>query len=162
MKQIQGFELIVQDSKSSDQERNEIIDRLLQSQSAILVFGICGGWLSEGVDLPAEALIGSVVIGVGLPQLCVERELIREHLNQSHNGYAQAYLYPGWTRVRQTAGRVIRTETDYGIVILVDSRYQTMDYKNLLPFDWHTGYVRSNEALKNELISFWQQQFSNE
>ena len=90
---------------------------------------------SEGIDLPGEQLIGSVIIGVGYPKIAMENEISREFFGE--NGYDYAYVYPGINKVQQAAGRVIRTENDEGRVLLIDDRYITPQYNILLPSEWY-------------------------
>ncbi|MBI4856276.1 MAG: ATP-dependent DNA helicase [Acetobacterium woodii] len=127
--------------------------------SEILGFCVLGGIFSEGVDLKHEGLIGSIIVGVGLPQICFERDIIRDYFNEkNHNGYEYAYLYPGMNKVLQAAGRVIRTETDKGIIVLIDERFSNRSYLQLFPSEWfpHTR-IRSDADLKKELQNFWEQ-----
>lgn len=98
---------------------------------------VLGGVFAEGVDLPAERLCGAAILGVGLPQLCLERDTLRDAFEKSYGaGYDYAYRYPGVGRVLQAAGRIIRTETDRGALLLIDDRYQSDAYRELLPASW--------------------------
>lgn len=103
---------------------------------------VLGGVFSEGVDLKGDRLNGVVVIGVGLPQLCYERNLIKEHFNQNEkNGYDYAYVYPGMNKVLQAGGRLIRSEEDHGTIVLVDDRFLRRQYQDLLPQEWRSFTV---------------------
>jgi DNA excision repair protein ERCC-2 len=106
-----------------------------------------------------ERLIGVVIVGVGIPQLGLERDLIKEYFDrQSGSGFAYAYQYPGFNRVQQATGRVIRTETDRGIIILIDDRFTQARYRHLFPSHWQGYHVVQNVAeLKNQLTRFWSQ-----
>lgn len=97
-------------------------------------FGVMGGNFSEGVDLPGEKLCGVAVVGVGLPMLCPERDALRDHYAaQAEDGFHLAYRVPGMIRVLQSAGRVIRCESDRGAVLLIDERFFTHEYVDLMP-----------------------------
>jgi DNA excision repair protein ERCC-2 len=95
-----------------------------------------------------------------LPQISLEQELIREFFERRNGkGFEYAYQYPGMNRVLQAAGRVIRSERDYGAVILMDQRFAYRDYKALFPYEWrHAVAVKSPEILKNVLLGFWGKQ----
>jgi DNA excision repair protein ERCC-2 len=99
-----------------------------------------------------------VVVGVGLPGISLEKELIREYFASRHNaGFEYAYQYPGINRVMQAAGRVIRTKTDRGVVLLIDQRYGTHRYRSLLPEVWDPSYVQTRDQITRELEKFWGQ-----
>ena len=111
----------------------------------------------EGIDLVGERLIGVVIVGVGLPQLGLERDLIKEYFDsQPGSGFAYAYQYPGFNRVLQATGRVIRTDTDRGIIVLIDERFTYAHYRNIFPSHWK-GYqvVKNTRELEDKLKHFW-------
>ncbi|MCB1692651.1 MAG: hypothetical protein KDI19_07785 [Pseudomonadales bacterium] len=119
-------------------------------------FAVMGGSFGEGVDLQGTRLIGVIVAGVGLPQICAERELIREYFDETDGqGFAFAYQFPGMNRVLQTAGRVIRSESDRGIVCLVDRRFQTAAYRHLFPRHWRVNAAASRDELAGMIGAFW-------
>jgi Rad3-related DNA helicase len=93
-------------------------------------------------------LIGAIIVGPGLPKVSFEQELIKEHYqNKYERGFDYAYLYPGMNRVVQSAGRVIRSEDDVGIIVLLDKRFSTPYYSSLFPKSWY------NDS-PDELISY--------
>jgi Rad3-related DNA helicase len=120
-------------------------------------FCVLGGSFSEGIDLPGSRLIGTVIVGVGLPGISNERNIMKEYFeNTREGGYDYAYTYPGMNRVLQAAGRVIRTESDRGVVVLIDDRYATEQYKMMFPLHWsHAKYAHSAEELAGEVKKFW-------
>jgi Rad3-related DNA helicase len=126
----------------------------------VLRVGFCvlGGSFSEGVDLPGSRLIGSIIVGVGLPGLSGERNILQEYYqNKSEMGYQYAYVYPGMNRVLQAAGRVIRTEYDRGIVVLIDDRYASPEYQRLFPSHWrHAKYASDAKNLASLVRDFWE------
>ncbi len=107
------------------------------STDTLLGFAVLGGIFSEGIDLKGDRLNGVMVVGVGLPQICFERDLIKDHFNKNDkNGYNYAYIYPGMNKVLQAGGRLIRSETDRGTIVLIDDRFLKQPYHALLPEEW--------------------------
>jgi len=132
------FETAVQTPQMSAPERDEFIGRFHLSRN-LKAFCVCGGSFSESIDLPGEKLIGVIVFGVGLPQINFDNDIIKDFFEQKYGcGYQFAYMFPGFNKVLQAAGRVIRSEDDRGFVILVDDRYNTSDYRSLIPPHWKT------------------------
>ena len=127
-----------------------------EPQGRLLALCAMGGIFAEGVDLPAERLCGAAVVGVGLPQVGLERETLRARYDAVYgDGYAFAYVYPGIGRVLQAAGRVIRTETDRGALLLLDDRYGGADYRGLLPPEWALRRVRGAGEIRALCAAFF-------
>ncbi len=100
-------------------------------------FAVLGGVFGEGVDLPGRRLIGAFVATMGLPQFDPVNEAIRARMQERFGrGYDYTYVYPGLQKVVQAAGRVIRSESDTGCVLLLDERYREARYRALLPSWW--------------------------
>ncbi|MGG7144669.1 ATP-dependent DNA helicase [Clostridium nigeriense] len=114
-------------------EREEFLNNF-KEDTKIIAFCVIGGVFSEGIDLPGRRLIGSVIVGVGFPKISNEGDIIRDYYDEK--GFDYAYIYPGINKVMQAAGRVIRTETDKGRILLIDDRYYTLKYRSLLPKEW--------------------------
>ncbi len=150
-------ELLVQANNMSEQERSDFLARFSQQNDRTLVgLVVLGGIFGEGIDLTGDRLSGAVIVGVGLPGISLERELIREHFDRdTAEGFAFAYQYPGLIRVCQAAGRVIRSEDDRGVVILIDPRYARPEYLELLPSYWEVEAVCSAAAIGRRLHVFW-------
>lgn len=126
-------------------------------ESTLVGFAVMGGAFGEGVDLVGDALIGVIVVGVGLPMVCIERNLMRNHFDTDGlPGFEFAYQFPGMNRVLQTAGRVIRDETDRGIVCLIDQRFAHGRYRALFPPWWQPHFTYNPEQLTSVLLDFWQ------
>ena len=139
-------------------EREEFLANFKDDEGVLRVgFCVLGGSFSEGIDLPGSRLIGTVIVGVGLPGISNERNIMKEYFeNTREGGYDYAYTYPGMNRVLQAAGRVIRTESDRGVVVLIDDRYATEQYKMMFPLHWsHAKYVHSAQELAGEVKKFW-------
>jgi len=148
---------ILQNSSMKEEEREIFLDEFNGNDEIMVAFAVLGGIFSEGIDLIGDKLIGAIIVGVGLPQICLERNIVREYFQEKKKvGYEYSYMYPGMNKVLQAAGRVIRTEKDRGIVLLIDDRFTTYKYKQLYPREW-MGYKRVNNlnTLKNQLKFFW-------
>ena len=132
-----------------------------KDDEGVLRLGFCvlGGSFSEGIDLPGSRLIGTIIVGVGLPGISNERNIMKEYFdNTREGGYDYAYTYPGMNRILQAAGRVIRTENDRGVVVLLDDRYATEQYKMMFPLHWsHAKYVHSAQDLAGQVREFWKE-----
>ena len=131
---LEKFELIKQEINMNEDNKSEFLQKFKEN-SNLLGFCVLGGMFSEGIDLPGKQLIGRIIIGVGYPKIAMENEISREFFDE--NGYDYAYVYPGINKVQQAAGRVIRTETDKGRVLLIDDRYISSKYSSLLPLEWY-------------------------
>jgi DNA excision repair protein ERCC-2 len=131
--------LQIQSANATDKERRLLLKTLSKPPAGgILLLAVLGGVFAEGVDYPGELLETVVVVSPGLPQLSFERELLRRHFDESGgNGFEYAYLQPGMTRVIQAAGRLIRTETDRGVIALICGRFLEDAYAERLPRDWY-------------------------
>ncbi len=152
------LELAVQRPGLSEAEREAFLARFATDNGGPLVgMVVMGGLFGEGIDLSGERLIGAVIVGVGLPQLCLERDLISAHFAaRGAPGFEYAYTYPGMNRVLQAAGRVIRSETDRGVVLLLDERFCELSYQQLLPRWWQPlSRVGSAAAIGAALAAFW-------
>ncbi|MFC7371893.1 ATP-dependent DNA helicase [Fictibacillus iocasae] len=134
----EAAETMVQQPGMSEDERESFLRAFRADQDGTFIgFAVMGGIFSEGVDLKGDRLNGVAVVGVGLPQLGLERNIIREYFNRSgRNGYDYAYVYPGMNKVLQAGGRLIRSEEDTGVILLIDDRYITPQYRALLPDEW--------------------------
>ncbi len=146
-----------QSPRMDDTARAEFLAQFLPDSTGItLGLAVMGGVFAEGIDLPAERLCGAVVVGVGLPQVCLERDVLRDAFEESYqSGFRYAYQYPGMSKVLQAAGRIIRTETDRGALLLIDTRYSLLDYRGLLPPHWTVQRVRHKGELAGKVSAFW-------
>jgi len=140
--------LLVQRPFMSDSQRADFLEQLADPVKAHLVFAVQGGIFAEGVDYPGELAIGAIIVGPGLPKVSFELELMRSYYEQNYSqGFEYAYLYPGMNRVIQSAGRIVRSETDRGIIVLLDQRFAHENYTCLFPRHWY-------DASAGELISW--------
>lgn len=152
-------QLLIQDRGMAEAAREAFLARFSAANEETLVgLAVMGGIFGEGIDLVGDRLIGAVIVGVGLPQLCLERDLLKEYFNRHNNqqGFAYAYQYPGLNRVMQAAGRVIRTETDRGVIVLIDDRFTRPRYTRLYPPEWRPFLpVQNAEQVRQKLAEFW-------
>lgn len=142
----------------TEAERIEFLHQFSSDNAGTLVgFAVLGGVFGEGIDLTGERLVGAIVVGVGLPQVCLEREIIRNWFDKSgYRGFEYAYTYPGMNKVLQAAGRVIRAETDRGMVLLIDDRFSRQVYRKLFPLEWHGPIkVKSKDNIAKAAKTFW-------
>lgn len=152
------FSLVAQGDHMKEEEKEEFLSLFKEGgEKTHLGLAVLGGHFSEGIDLTLDKLIGVIIIGVGMPKICLERESIKEYYNSiGKNGFDYAYVYPGIIKVLQAAGRCIRTERDKGVVLLLDDRYFTNKYKSLLPREWFLNIlVESEKGIKKTCEHFW-------
>lgn len=153
---INGVTLYKQDLSMSEEEREAFLQHFEDEAVPTLNFCVLGGIFSEGIDLTGEKLIGVMIVGVGLPQIGLERDLIKGYFDEvEKEGYHYAYTYPGVNKVLQAVGRLIRTEEDRGTVLLIDDRYRLPFYQNLLPHAYQ--FVRNPKEMQGKLKDFWQE-----
>ena len=142
----------------TEQQRLSLLEALQESQPPKLIFAVQGGLFAEGVDYPGETLSGVIIISPALPQMSFERELMRQYYQERYGkGFEFAYLYPGMNRVIQSVGRLIRSETDRGVAVLVCQRFAQTQYSTLFPSDWSESMAgaRAGYDLASELSAFW-------
>ncbi len=151
-------ETLVQQTGMDDAARAEFLSAFSEEPAQTLLgFGVMGGVFGEGIDLTGSRLIGTAVVGVGLPMVSPRQEKLREYCGENFgDGFDYAYRYPGMNKVLQAAGRVIRTDTDRGVVLLIDDRYLQPDYRALCPPHWDGArLVRTPEELTGLERQFW-------
>ncbi len=120
-----------------DEAARDAFLQRFQEHSQGIGFAVLGGAFAEGIDLPGNRLIGAFVATLGLPQMNPVNEQFKQRMATLFgDGYDYTYLYPGLQKVVQAAGRVIRTETDQGVVHLIDDRFARGEVKALLPVWW--------------------------
>lgn len=157
-------DLLKQESEISQSRAKEIIEAL-GTGSPTLVFAVQGGVFAEGVDYPGEMIIGAIIVGPGLPNYNFEREKIREYYEKRYgSGFDYAYIYPAMAKVIQAAGRVIRSDTDKGLIVLMDKRFTEPAYVGSMPLDWTRGGVESlvSQSLVKDITTFWQEHNSGD
>ncbi|CAA0097479.1 Uncharacterised protein [BD1-7 clade bacterium] len=156
-KTLPDYHWLYQSRDHSDVERHGLIDALADTGRPSILVAISGGWYAEGVDLPGDQLIGMIQFGVGLPQISDERRLMQQYAEAAHpgEGFAYTFEYPGFNKVLQSAGRVVRTASDKGVMVLVDGRFAEPKYAQLFPGHWQVNFVPSVEQLTSTIRDFW-------
>ena len=151
------MESVAQTQYMSETEREEFL-KLFETEREESFVGFCvmGGIFSEGIDLAEDRLIGAVIVGTGLPQVCSDREIIRNFFDRKNmQGFSYSYLYPGMNKVLQSAGRVIRTERDKGVILLLDDRFRDQRYREIFPREWAGVRTCGMPSLRHQLEEFW-------
>jgi len=153
-----GKQIVIKQKRDMNElERDNFLMQFKSdTEKSLVAFAVLGGVFSEGIDLVGEYLSGVIIIGVGIPQNNVYNEILKDYYSSIFgNGYDFAYRFPGFNKILQAAGRVIRTENDRGFVILIDERYQTPEYISLFPPEWNISYLKAPENVRDELIEFF-------
>lgn len=155
--QAEEIESVIQSQNMSESEREEFLSLFeAEREKSLVGFCVMGGIFSEGIDLTEDRLIGAVIVGTGLPQVCNDREIVRKYFEQhGMPGFDYAYLFPGMNKVLQSAGRVIRTEKDRGMILLLDDRFQQRQYRETFPREWQGIRTCSADSLPGYLEEFW-------
>ena len=157
------MELVIQQKHMDEEERENFLRAFeMGREKSLIGFGVLGGIFSEGIDLTNEKLIGTLIIGTGLPQVCNEREILKSYFDQKGlYGFDYAYRYPGMNKVLQAAGRVIRTEDDRGVILLLDERFQREKGKEIFPKEWADCERCRLDIVEEKIRLFWEKQTDN-
>lgn len=166
-------ECLVQEERMSEEEREAFLSRFegnadcsltdvirmeieVEEDTSLVGFCVLGGIFSEGIDLKNDRLIGALIVGTGLPQVCTEREILKQYFQEDgEDGFDYAYRYPGMNKVLQAAGRVIRTAEDVGLVALLDERFMLRSYQKLFPREWERFETVSVRTVAGRVEKFW-------
>ena len=153
----QEIESILQSHYMNEEAREIFLESFEEERRESMVgFCVLGGIFSEGIDLTAERLIGAFIIGTGLPQVCNEREILKQYFDkEGMQGFDYAYMYPGMNKVLQAAGRVIRTEEDKGIILLLDERFRERRCRESFPKEWSDCEVCNLNNIEEKISRFW-------
>lgn len=153
----QEADCMMQSGNMNEADREEFIQEFSNPRGkSLAAFCVLGGIFSEGIDLKEDLLIGVLIVGTGLPQICNQREILKEYYQEENGqGFDYAYQYPGMNKVLQAAGRVIRTASDRGIIGLLDDRFLRSDYRQLFPREWSQYEVHTLDSLPEALEAFW-------
>ena len=154
---IPGTEILVQEKEMDEDQRRAFLSVFAKADGNSRL-GLCvmGGAFSEGIDLAEDRLIGCIVVGTGLPAINPESELVKEYFDAAgKDGFDYAYRYPGMNKVRQAAGRLIRTDRDRGVILLLDDRFLTPRSRSLFPLEWADLRRTDLSRIEEELNSFW-------
>ena len=154
------MDLVIQQQHMAEEERENFLRAFEEGrENSLIGFCVLGGIFSEGIDLTNEKLIGTMIIGTGLPQVCNEREILKNYFDQKGlSGFDYAYRYPGMNKVLQAAGRVIRTEDDRGVILLLDERFQKEKGKEIFPKEWADCERCRLDLVEEKIRLFWEKQ----
>ena len=155
-----GLSVLCQSPGMKEEDRERFLEAFVpDDHRTLLGFCVMGGIFGEGIDLKEDRLIGAVIVGTGIPQIGSERELLKQFYdNRGEDGFFYAYLCPGMNRVLQSAGRVIRTETDRGIILLLDERFTRSRYRSLFPAEWTRIAGCTAGTTRRQASLFWEEQ----
>lgn len=152
--------VLAQKRHMEDNERAAFLEAFEEIRSDRYLVGFCvmGGMFGEGIDLRDDRLIGTFVVGTGIPPADSRREMLRRYFNENgSDGYDFAYRFPGMNKVLQAAGRVIRTERDRGVVLLLDERFERPGNRGLFPVEWGTPFAMNSSAAAESVRQFWEE-----
>jgi DNA excision repair protein ERCC-2 len=155
---LPNFEILSQSREMRREQIDDYLDRLRAQDRPTLILAVQGGVFAEGVDYPGEMLIGALIIGPALPTFDFERELLREYFESKYgNGFDYAYTYPAMAKVIQSAGRVIRSSQDRGLIVLMDRRFMHENYLRSMPADWLPTDVKElvSTQILSDIEGFW-------
>ena len=132
------YKIISQVSEMTNVEKEDFLKSFSEPYKGLLIgAAVLGGHFGEGIDLVGDKLTGVVIVGVGIPKVTPERQILSNYYSEKFgDGFSFAYRFPGWQKVLQAVGRVIRTETDTGFALLIDSRLEKPEYIMLFPDHW--------------------------
>ncbi len=152
--------VLAQKRHMEDNERAAFLEAFEEIRSDRYLVGFCvmGGMFGEGIDLRDDRLIGTFVVGTGIPPADSRREMLRRYFNENgSDGYDFAYRFPGMNKVLQAAGRVIRTERDRGVVLLLDERFERPGNRGLFPVEWGNPSAMDSSAAAESVRQFWEE-----
>lgn len=150
--------IVLQERNMKESNREQFLEQFSEEETNETLIGLCvmGGIFSEGIDLTNDRLIGVIIVGTGLPQVCAERDIIRQYYDEmEQDGFSYAYLFPAINKVLQTAGRLIRTSEDRGVIALLDERFRQRAYQEEFPKEWDEIKTGNLNSLKEIIYKFW-------
>lgn len=153
-----NIQLVMQDTHMTEGERDDFLAEFRTEKScSMLALCVMGGIFSEGIDLKEDQLIGAAIVGTGLPMVCTRQEILKGYFDElGQNGFDYAYQYPGMNKVMQAAGRVIRTDHDQGVILLLDERFLNREYQELFPREWSEYGIVTRNTAETWMRRFWE------
>lgn len=154
-----GVVVLKQERNMRRDDIEGVMGHLNNPGSAHILFAVQGGVFSEGVDYPGDMAIGAFIIGPPLPNFDLERVEMREYYERHYQeGFDYAFTYPAMAKAVQAAGRVIRSETDRGIIVLMDNRFIQPSYAKSMPQDWFEAHPRElvSDKILKDIADFWE------
>ncbi|HJD45954.1 MAG TPA: ATP-dependent DNA helicase [Candidatus Mediterraneibacter norfolkensis] len=153
------MDVILQSQSMGEEERETFLEEFRSGREKSLIgFCVMGGIFAEGIDLAEDRLIGAIIVGPGIPQVCNDREIVKGYFDKrGMDGFDYAYLYPGMNKVLQSAGRVIRTENDRGTILLLDDRFLQRKYREMFPREWNNWKACDAGNAEEYMRRFWEE-----
>lgn len=150
-------EFLIQSNAMTEREREDFLSAFEEERvKSMTAFCVMGGIFGEGIDLKGERLIGTILVGNGLPQISNERDILKTYYDKRlGTGFDYAFRYPGMNKVLQAAGRVIRTAQDVGVIVLLEERFLQREYQQLFPREWAGFQICNQKSLPKQLEVFW-------
>lgn len=155
-----NIHIVTQSGRMTEKDRETFLEHFSEHrEESVVGFCVMGGIFGEGIDLKGNRLIGALVVGTGLPQICNEREILKQYYDKrGMDGFSYAYQYPGMNKVMQSAGRVIRTDEDRGVILLLDERFCQAQYRNTFPREWSDFEICTLRDTEEKLRKFWEEE----
>jgi len=154
---LPGFQILAQPRRANATELGSILTAL-QKERGLVVLGVQGGSLSEGIDLPGDALIGCVVVGPPIPPNDLVRQLAKAYFDRTHgHGEAYAFTVPAMAKAIQAAGRVIRGADERGLLAFLDDRFLRPEFAQCFPSDWFRDSPQEavSAGILQDVREFW-------
>ena len=150
-------EFLMQDGTMTEEEREEFLSAFdKEHEKSMTAFCVMGGIFGEGIDLKGNRLIGTILVGNGMPQISNERDILKTYYDRRlGTGFDYAFRYPGMNKVLQAAGRVIRTVQDLGVIVLLEERFLQKEYQKLFPREWEGFQICNQISLQKQIEEFW-------
>jgi DNA excision repair protein ERCC-2 len=154
-----GYRVLKQKRQMNNDEVEEVINSLKLKKDPLILFAVQGGVFSEGIDYAGETVIGAFIVGPPLPGFDYERERMKDYYDFAYeSGVDYAYTYPAMAKAVQAAGRVIRSESDKGLIVLMDQRFLEKSFYQSLPQDWYQENPKElvSQSILSDIRKFWE------
>ena len=162
--ETQEFAILKQERSMKRDDIEVVLASLKDKSLTHILFAVQGGVFSEGIDYPGDMIIGAFVVGTPLPHFDLEREKMRAYYQENYSaGFDYTYTYPAMAKAVQAAGRVIRSETDQGIIVLMDNRFIQPSFAKSMPLDWfeESPIEMVSKSILRDISEFWTQATSS-
>ncbi len=131
--------ILIERQEMKKDDRIQLYNHLmnLAGKGGGILLGVQAGSLSEGLDYADNLLDAVIVVGLPLETPTLEiKSLIDYYDFRFERGWDYGYIYPAMNRALQAAGRCIRSETDKGVIVLMDERFNWKNYRKCFPKDF--------------------------
>lgn len=157
LSRMPAADIIIQENCMDEEARERFLEEFTKEHpEGLAAFCVLGGIFGEGIDLTKEQLIGAVIVGTGMPQIGTERQILQDYFERTEGkGFDYAFRYPGFNKILQAAGRVIRTEEDKGVILFLEDRLNRREYYELYPREWGIPQLCNRKQMKEKVKNFW-------